>query len=252
MAQPSEGPFRSFYFDCDSTLSSIEGVDELTRGMPEAEQRALRALTEQAMLGELPLEQVYERRLHVVAPSARDLAAIGRRYVEHPSRDAVATVAALQFLGKRVGIVSGGLRQGVAALAEFLGIDDSCVHAVQVLLDADGRYRDFDRSSPLWRNGGKIEVMRRLPPDHHPVLFVGDGVTDLEVQGHVARFVGFGGVERRPPVAARAEVYLEGPSLAAVLGVGLCDDEKTRLLAEPRFAFLRPMLEQPQAERRPR
>jgi len=233
-------PFAGFYFDCDSTLSAIEGVDELTRKLSEDERAELRALTNQAMEGELPLARVYEERLDVVAPSAEELAAVGRFYIENLVPDTVATVRALQFLGKQVGIVSGGLLQPVRVLAAHLGIPETNVHAVAVVFDSDGRYAGFDRTSPLWRNHGKIRVLEALPPDHRPVLFTGDGVTDLEAKDVVDLFVGFGGVERRSRVEAEADVFLTTNSLAAVLGPGLTEAERETLRSQPEFADLIP------------
>ena len=234
-------PFQSFYFDCDSTLSSIEGVDELTRHLPADEQAALATLTSQAMDGHAPLAKVYEERLARVAPSKSDLAAVSRRYIQNLVPDCAATISALQSLGKQVGIVSGGLYQPVRDLADHLQIPASNVHAVPVLFDELGQYLDFDRGSPLWQNHGKIKILTQLPDSHRPVLFLGDGATDLETQGVADLFVGYGGVERRPTVEAQARVYLTQPSLAGVLNVGLTPAEKNTLRADQRFATLLPI-----------
>ena len=55
------------------------------------------------------------------------------------------------------------------------------------------------------------------------------GATDLETQGAVARFIGFGGVARRPKVEAAADAFVAGPSLVGVLHVVLTADERARL-----------------------
>lgn len=233
--------FQSFYFDCDSTLSSIEGVDELTRGLPDAERAELAALTHQAMEGQLPLARIYQERLARVAPSRAELIKIGQFYIDNMVTDCAETIAALQFLGKQVGIVSGGLRQPVLMLAEHLGIPVTNVHAVPVLFDEAGEYRDFDHDSPLWQNGGKIEVLRRLPDAHRPLLFMGDGATDLETRGVADLFVGFGGIERRASVEAEADVYLTDPSLAGVLEIGLTPAEKQSLREHSRYCRLLPI-----------
>lgn len=233
-------PLRSVYFDCDSTLSAIEGVDELLHWAPAELRTEITALTTAAMEGRLPLADVYTTRLRLLSPERSQLERVGELYVERLVQDANAVVAALQHLGKHVGIISGGLLPPVQAVAARLGIPATAVHAVPVRFDAAGRYLDFDQRCPLWRNGGKIEVIRGLPHDHLPLAFVGDGITDLETQGHVARFVGFGGVVVRSAVRDRAEVFVDGPSLAAILPHILTVAEQAALAALERFAPLLP------------
>lgn len=231
-------PLAAIWFDCDSTLSTIEGIDELLRDTAPDRRAAIAALTERAMNGDLPLDEVYAVRLATLRPRRAQLEEVGEYYCRRLTADAAATVAALQFLGKHVGIASGGLLLPVLRVARELGIAADHVRAVAITFDAGGDYLDFDRNSPLTRNGGKVTVLEALPTTMRPLAFVGDGVTDLETQGHVARFVGFGGVVRRAAVEARAECFVADRSLAAVLPFVTTAAEQRRLAAEPRFAPL--------------
>jgi len=231
-------PLASVWFDCDSTLAAIEGVDELLQWAPAALRTDIAALTEQAMGGTLPLAEVYETRLRLLAPRRQQLDRIGELYVQRLVPDAAAVVAALRHLGKQVGIISGGLLPPVQQVARFLGIPEDLVHAVPIHFAADGSYLDFDRRSPLWRNGGKIEVVRALPASMHPLAFVGDGITDAETRDHVARFIGFGGVVVRPKVQALAHAFVTTKSLCGVLPHVLTAAERVRLAAVPQFAAL--------------
>ena len=231
-------PFASVYFDCDSTLTSIEGVDELLAEAPAALRDDIARMTREAMEGRRPLADVYEQRLAMLAPRRAFLEQVGRLYVQRVTPDAQAVVSALQFLGKRVGIVSGGIDVPVRMLAAHLGIDPTLVHAVPLHFDPAGAYAGFDRDSLLWRNGGKALLVDALPRDHHPLCFVGDGATDLEVQGHCERFVGFGGIALRPVVKERARYWIESPTLAPLLAWVLTDEELARLGGEPTFGLL--------------
>ena len=227
------GPFSQFLFDCDSTLARIEGVDELPGGTAE-----LKELTDLAMSGRVPLEQVYGARLRILAPSAQDLERIGRLYVERATEDAGEVVAALHELGKEVHVVSGGFRPAVLALARSLGIPEGRVHAVDVSFGPAGEYAGFDETSPLSRNGGKARIAALLRAEGTRSVLVGDGTTDLEAEGSVDLFVGFGGVVRRPEVERAAAVYVRSASLAPLLEVTLTADERSRLAASARFARL--------------
>ena len=213
----SDPRFRTVLFDCDSTLSTIEGVDELARGHPE-----VHALIEAAMRGEVPLEEVYGRRLEIVRPSRAAVDALGRRYIETMVPGARETVRALLDAGVRVRVISGGLRPAVVALARELGLEDDDVAAVDVYFSADGAYAGYDSTSPLARSGGKRVVVEEwLPELARPILMVGDGATDLEVQGLVDRFVAFAGVVARPAVIAAADDVIREFSLEPLLRIVL-------------------------------
>ena len=71
-------PFGTVVFDCDSTLSAIEGIDELA----SEEAAAVAALTRQAMDGEVPLDEVYGRRLEMIRPDRAALDRVAARYIE--------------------------------------------------------------------------------------------------------------------------------------------------------------------------
>jgi len=68
------------FFDCDSTLSTIEGIDELAK-LKGKEQR-VGLLTQKAMDGDLDLEEVYGKRLKAIRPTRGQLKAIEERYYE--------------------------------------------------------------------------------------------------------------------------------------------------------------------------
>jgi len=225
-------PFERIVFDCDSTLSGIEGIEELA-----GEHRAqIAELTEQAMSGKIPLEEVYARRLGIVRPLRTAVATLGRRYIEAAVPQAQQTMAALKLLGKELRIVSGGLRMPVATFAGWLGIDDAHVHAVQIWFDSDHRVNRFDRESPLARGGGKREVVASLPSKR--TVVVGDGMTDAEAAEAADCFVCFTGVVARPDVMARAHVVVAGPSAADLLPVLCTPDELAKLSRDPRHGKL--------------
>ena len=126
-----EGPkFGAICFDCDSTLTRIEGIDELARRAGVVAEIA--PLTVAAMEGTLSLEEVYARRLEMVRPGRDALAWLGKRYVEEMVEGARETVRALHGFGKPVYVVSGGFLQSVAVLAQAVGIDSSRVRAVEI------------------------------------------------------------------------------------------------------------------------
>jgi phosphoserine phosphatase len=216
--------FRSVVFDCDSTLAAIEGIDELAG--PHRER--IQALTDAAMAGETPLEQVYGERLAIIRPTRAEVELLAEAYVAALVPDAAETVAALLWLGKQVRILSGGLLPPVEVLARAIGLAPEHVAAVGVRFAEDGEYLGYDVTSPLARSRGKAEQIRAwaLP---RPVLLVGDGATDAEARPAVDAFAAYMGVAFRPAVAEQADVVLRARSLAPVLALATSAEERARL-----------------------
>ena len=212
---PLRSKFACVCFDCDSTLTRVEGIDELARLRGCAAEIA--PLTQQAMDGSLTLEDVYARRLERVRPDQEALAWLSDCYVENIVQGARETIDALRLGGASVHILSGGLRGPVLALATELGIAHDCVSAVDVYLNEFGGYRGFDTASPLTRSDGKAVVCRQLAAKYKSIALVGDGVSDLAARDGGAYIVGFGGVVARERVAMKADYYTDAATLTATL-----------------------------------
>lgn len=209
----SRAKYRFVFFDVDSTLVTIEGIDVLANGNTEVVR-----LTDAAMNGEIPIDEVYGRRLEIIRPTRSDVHALGERYLASLVPGAAETIAALQAGGADVHLVTAGIAQAIAPLAAKLNIAPRAVHAVALQFDDDGNYRDFDRRSLLTKNGGKELVVHAiLARSKGRSAFIGDGVSDLETKPVVSLFIGFGGVHTRARVLENAEVYVSEPTLSAVL-----------------------------------
>jgi phosphoserine phosphatase len=199
---------RWIFFDCDSTLSAIEGVDELARMRPASVFEEVKRLTDQAMNGEIPLDSVFGRRLAVIRPNAEECARIGQAYIDQIEPTAVETLDRLRQQGWTVAIISGGFLPAIRPLAKFLGVNE--VHAVDLHFAPDGAYLGFDEAHPNVRNGGKPDLIRGLRAERgfSQAVMVGDGVSDLETKGAVELFIGYGGFVARDKVRAEAEKFV--------------------------------------------
>jgi phosphoserine phosphatase len=199
-------------FDCDSTLSAIEGIDELARGRGPEVFKRVEEMTNDAMDGKIAGEAVFGRRLEFIRPAAGDVAAVGRRYIETVEPEALAAIAAARAAGWTPMIISGGFRNAIRPLADYLGIER--IEAVDLFFDAAGNYSGYDEAYPTTRSGGKPEVISRLKRELTPaqVVMVGDGASDLETKPVVDLFVGFG------RYTAREKVKREAPQFIYALG----------------------------------
>jgi len=194
--------YRFVFFDVDSTLVTIEGIDVLAGGNPE-----IAKLTEAAMNGEVPLDEVYARRLEIIRPTRANVEALAQRYLASLVNGADEVIDTLLSRGHVLHLVTACIEQAIVPLAERLGIRN--VHAVRLMFDENGDYKDFNRRSLLARAGGKELVVRAVRArSKGGAAMVGDGASDLEAKPAVDLFIGFGGVAVRPVVRENADVFV--------------------------------------------
>ncbi len=199
---------KLIFIDCDSTLSSIEGIDELARLRGDETFRECENMTNKAMDGHIAIEDVYGARLDLIKPTAEECARIGQLYIDTIEPTALECLAALREAGWEPIIVSGGLTQAIAPFARHLGIER--VRAVDLIFDGDGNYAGFDGNCPTSRMGGKMKVIDadKAALGATKTVMVGDGSSDLETQPFVDLFIGYGGYLERAKVKAEAKRFV--------------------------------------------
>jgi D-3-phosphoglycerate dehydrogenase / 2-oxoglutarate reductase len=206
----------TYILDFDSTLVSVESLDELARislgDQPDKELKLARlhAITNQGMNGGLPFDESLRRRLELFQANRGHVAQL-----VHLLKDAI-TDSALELEDwfedniDNIYIVSGGFADYIIPIAKELGIPASHVFANKFVYDASGTIVGFDESLPTSRPGGKAAQVALLElPD--PVIMIGDGFTDYEVRakGAAAEFWAFTQHASRPSVVERADRVLE-------------------------------------------
>lgn len=218
------------FFDCDSTLSTIEGIDELAR--LKGKEGRVGLLTDKAMNGELDLSEVYGKRLRAIRPTRGQLKAIEERYWETTVEDAPQVINALRALNKEVFIISGGLVDAVRGFGRRLGIASDHIRAVELEYnELSGEWWRSDQpdvthnqtyleyvEGPLTVSSGKPAIIEELARGKHGRrLMVGDGSSDLATRNVVDLFVGYGGVVSREKVRSESPIFIESASLAPIL-----------------------------------
>jgi phosphoserine phosphatase len=228
-------PIDAFVFDCDGTLSKIEGIDELARSNGVGE--LVEALTANAMSKLGISEELYHARLHLVQPKLEQVISVGQEYFQQRTPHISDVIQLLQRLNKHVYIVSAGLFQSVEYFGELLQVPRKNIYAVNAHFDADRKYVDFDRTSPLIKSAGKRDIITELKKRHPRIVHVGDGLNDYVVYDLVTRFIGFGGVFYRENIAQGCEYYIKATSMAPLLPLTLTNDECEALTFEERELY---------------
>ncbi|MCH7227359.1 HAD-IB family phosphatase [Haloferula sp. A504] len=205
---PTRPRGKLIFFDCDSTLSSIEGIDELARAAGPEVFEQVESLTHSAMNGEIPLDEVFRRRMECLAPDRGLCEQVARRYVETLTPGSVELLDALREEQWTPVILSGGFAPLIEPLATRLGIRH--VEAVPMFHDDEGRYTGYGEDYPTTRNGGKPEIIRTWKQACLPerVVMIGDGISDLESREACDLFIGYGGVIERARVKQDADLWI--------------------------------------------
>lgn len=204
-------PPRLVVFDMDSTLITIEVIDELARAHGVGAEVA--AITERAMRGELDFEASLRARVGKLrglrASAMDDLAA---RLVL--SDGAERLIAALHDRGVAVAIASGGFTFAAAALQARLGLAHA--HANQLEL-VDGALTG-GVLGPVVTAERKAAVLRELAAaaglDPAETAAIGDGANDRLMLAASGLGVAF---RAKPALAAVADATIDHGGLDRVL-----------------------------------
>lgn len=218
-------------FDCDSTLSRIEGIDELAQIAGVTDE--VKQMTDAAMAGEIGLEEVYGKRLELIKPKRKDILKLKDAYKNTATKDAATVVDQLHELGHDVYIVSGGLLEPVREFGLSLGIIETNIFAVGVNYNqlsgqwwraessADAswspEYLDFHNSPLTLSEGKKTIITELLSGKTGRSMLIGDGMSDFLASSCVDQFVGYGGVIDRDNVRKESDVFICSESLLPLL-----------------------------------
>lgn len=220
-------PVDALVFDCDGTLSAIEGVDELAKLRDVYDE--VGSLTAKAMNETGLNSQLYQQRLDLIYPHRDQVLALGQQYFQHQVPDVSKVIEILQRLNKSIYVVSAGLAPAVGLFGQLLKIPAKNIFAVDISFDKQGNFHTFDKASPLINHDGKRIIVSQLKNRHKEIIHIGDGQNDIVTYDLVRRFIGYGGVYYRESIANRCEYYIRSASLAPLLPLTLTPTELDQL-----------------------
>ena len=227
----------AIFFDCDGTLSQIEGINHLAESKGVA--NLVEELTEQAMSQVGLSPDLYRQRLRLVKPMYQDLLDLAEAYYRYVSMDAPAVINCLHALNVPVYVISAGNNPAVKVFAQRLGINEQRVFCVDLNFDCNGEYVSFDDDSPLIRQQGKVAIIKALREQYHwsQVVLIGDGMNDCEAAHAVELFIGYGGNFYRQQVADLSSAYVSQPSFTQFLPLILQQQQIDQLTRENQILF---------------
>lgn len=206
--------FGLIVFDMDSTLITIECIDELADFA--GKKAEVSAVTEAAMRGEIDYRESLRQRLaHLAGLDARILARVyGERLLLSPG--ARELLEAVQQAGLRTAILSGGFTYFTERLRIELGFD----FATSNELEISGGKLTGRVLGDIVDAGAKAHHLGRLRDQlglkKEQVIAVGDGANDLLMMGEAGLSVAF---HAKPATRARADVAITFGGLDALLNL---------------------------------
>lgn len=214
--------FKNVIFDCDSTLTTIEGLDEIARRKGMLEQ--VEVITQQGMDGEIPYKISFQKRwLEIVRPTKEDLQWLGEFYIKNLTPGVVEVIARLKSEEINVFILSHVPEVSINILARSLGLPKENVFAVPIKFSQDSVMSVPEAFLEVIEDF-KDRVTREVRA-YGPTVLVGDGMTDYEAGKSADLFIGFGGIIRREKIRALASVYIEEPRLQPVIDIVLLEEK---------------------------
>ncbi|OGU52992.1 MAG: phosphoserine phosphatase SerB [Hydrogenophilales bacterium RIFOXYA1_FULL_63_33] len=206
------GDFGLLVMDMDSTLITIECIDEI------ADMQGLKpqvsAITEAAMRGEIDFAESLRRRVSLLA--GLDQSALQRVYDERLqlSPGAETLLATVRAAGIRTLLVSGGFTFFTERLQSRLGLDYTAANTLEV---ADGKLTGrvlgdiVDAQGKAdWLNRVRIE----LDLERGQVIAMGDGANDLKMMAEAGVSIAY---RAKPVVRAQAAYALNQVGLDGLI-----------------------------------
>jgi phosphoserine phosphatase len=214
MGQRELSEFKLVAMDMDSTLITIECIDEIADMQGLKPQVA--AITEAAMRGELDFAASLKQRVALL--EGLDASALQRVYDERLklSLGAEKMLAAVQAAGLKTLLVSGGFTFFTERLKERLGLDYTHANELEIvdgkltgkvlggIVDAEEKQRTVER------------VCAEMGIAPSQAIVMGDGANDLKMMGIAGLSVAF---RAKPVVRSQADVALNFVGLDGLLNV---------------------------------
>lgn len=202
-------------FDCDSTLTAIEGIDFLAKQSDHYSE--ICTMTNLAMANGIFDTNVYLNRLNLINVTADDLALLASAYLMNITPGAKQVINELQTSGIECFVMSAGLEAPVVEFAMKIGIKKQNIFAVRY----NPEQKRITKNVKLTNLNGKDEMISMMQGN---VAIVGDGANDLADSAKLR--IGFGGQVIRSELIDKFDVYIYENNLLKILPYILCFDAR--------------------------
>jgi phosphoserine phosphatase len=206
--------FRLLVMDMDSTLITVETIDELADLVGRKAEVA--AVTAQAMRGEIEYDESLRRRVAVLKGLPES--ALEQLYTERVrlSPGAERLIAGVKKAGLKILLVSGGFTQVTEKLKTRLGLDYVRANTLGVKNgkftgELEGRIVNADE-----KRAALLSARDEIRATRNQTIAIGDGANDLKFMGEAEVSIGY---HAKPLVRTRATYCFDYSGLDGMLSL---------------------------------
>lgn len=188
---------KIFVFDFDSTLTSVEALEELAaislakQPDKDAVIKQIEDITNRGVNGEISFTQSLAQRVDLLKANKAHLPELVKRLSKKISPSIKRNKAFFTNNAANIYVVSAGFKEFIDPIVERYGIKANRVFANTFVYDKKGNITGFDKKNHLAKHNGKIAQMKALKLKGE-VIAIGDGYSDfLMKQGGASRFIAF-------------------------------------------------------------
>lgn len=213
---------RTFVFDFDSTLTTVEAFEELAeislKGDPKKKEKIAKIakITDQGVDGDITFTESLEKRLKILNAHRDHLDLLVKRLSRKISPSISRNKDFFKQFNNDIYIVSCGFKEFIDPIMAKYGIPSERIHANTFRYGKNGKIVGFDRENDLSKPDGKIDELKKmeLPGEVH---VIGDGFSDYQMRaaGIADKFYAFTENVERKNILDKADHI--APSLDEIL-----------------------------------
>ena len=206
----------TYVFDFDSTLVTVESLDELAGialdGREDRKQvlRKIEETTTLGMLGNIEFDESLNRRLGLFSANKEHLDMLCKKLLKSISPSVLQNQEWFEENKNSIYVISGGFKEFILPVTDLLGIKSENVFANEFTFDEEGNITGFNKENLLCKPKGKVKQLAKLNLPR-PIIAVGDGSSDVEMKlsGAADVFCAFTESAQRPTIVAAADKELK-------------------------------------------
>ena len=175
----------NYIFDFDSTIISLETLDELAnislQTYKKSSLQKISKITQNAMNGIIPFSEALSQRVKLINANQKHIDMLIKNLKNQISKSMISNLDFFSKNKNNIYIISGGFYEIIIPVVSILGIKNENVFANRFIYDNHKNIIGFDKKETMSKNTGKVDIAKNLNLPS-PTIVIGDGWTDYQIK----------------------------------------------------------------------